>query len=708
VRWNAVTRTTTFVSATQLTAAIPASDIASAGTPSITVFTPAPGGGTSGALPFTVTAVNPVPVLSTLAPSSALQGGPAFTLTVTGSGFVSGSTVRWNGSNRTTTFVSATQLTAAIPASDLVTAGTAQVTVFTPAPGGGTSSAVSFAVTAVNPVPVLSTLAPSSALQGGPAFTLTVTGSGFVPASTVQWNGVNRTTTFVSATQLTASIPASDLVAVGTAQVAVFTPAPGGGTSGAVFFTVTAVNPVPVLSMLSPSSAQQGGPAFTLTVRGSGFVSASAVRWNGSNRTTIFVSATQLTASIPASDLVTPGTAPVTVFTPAPGGGTSSALAFTVTAVNPVPVLSTLAPSSALQGGPAFTLTVTGSGFVSASTVRWNGGNRTTTVVSATQLTASIPATDLVTAGTGQVTVFTPAPGGGTSGALAFTVTAVNPLPVLSTLAPSSALQGGPAFTLTVTGSGFVSASTVRWNGVNRTTTFVSATQLTASIPASDLVTAGTAPVTVFTPAPGGGTSGAVSFTVTAVNPVPVLSTLAPSSALQGGPAFTLTVTGSNFVPASVVQWNGGNRTTTFVSATQLTATILAADIPSPKGSTDKTAGTAQVTVFTPAPGGGTSSAQPFTLTTANAVPVLSSLAPSRGPQGGPAFTLTVTGAYFVPASVVQWNGSSRTTTFVSATQLTASIPASDLVAAGAAQVTVFTPAPGGGTSRARLYHRYR
>ncbi|HLB36090.1 MAG TPA: Ig-like domain-containing protein [Gemmatimonadales bacterium] len=389
------------------------------------------------------------------------------------------------------------------------------------------------------------------------------------------------------------------------------------GTSAAVTVTVANPSPVPVLSTLAPSSALQGGPVFTLTVTGSGFVSASTVRWNGSSRTTTFVSTTQLRAAIPASDLVTAGTAQVTVFNPVAGGAAgniSNALPFAITTVNPVPVLSTLTPTSALQGGPAFTLTVTGSGFVSSSTVRWNGVNRTTTVVSATQLTASIPASDLVTAGTAQVTVFSPAPGGGTSSARSFTVTAGNPLPVLSALAPSSALQGGPAFTLTVTGSGFVSGSTVRWNSVNRTTTFVSATQLRAAIPASDLVTAGTAQVTVFTPTPGGGTSSALAFTVTAINPVPTLSTLAPSSALQDGPAFTLTVTGSGFVPTSLVQWNGSNRTTTFVSATQLRATILAADLASIPGAFPGPR-TANVTVFTPTPGGGTSSALSFTIT---------------------------------------------------------------------------------------------
>ena len=93
----------------------------------------------------------------------------ATTKTVTGSGFVSGSVVRWNGANRTTTFVSATQLTASITAADIATAGTAQVTVFNPTPGGGTSGQVSFPVTANNPVPTLSTLSPTSATAGVPA-----------------------------------------------------------------------------------------------------------------------------------------------------------------------------------------------------------------------------------------------------------------------------------------------------------------------------------------------------------------------------------------------------------------------------------------------------------------------------------------------------------------------------------------------------------
>jgi hypothetical protein len=91
-------------------------------------------------------ATNPVPALTTLVPNSATAGGAVFTLTVNGSNFVSGSEVRWNGAARTTTFVSAAQVTAAIPATDITAAGTPAVTVFNPAPGGGTSNVLTFTI----------------------------------------------------------------------------------------------------------------------------------------------------------------------------------------------------------------------------------------------------------------------------------------------------------------------------------------------------------------------------------------------------------------------------------------------------------------------------------------------------------------------------------------------------------------------------------
>jgi uncharacterized protein (TIGR03437 family) len=89
-------------------------------------------------------------------------------------------------------------------------------------------------------------------------------------------------------------------------------------------------NPVPTIASLNPNTATAGGAAFTLTVNGTSFISGSVVRWNGSDRTTSFINNTQLTAAIPASDIAAAGTANVTVFNLAPGGGLSGALPFTI------------------------------------------------------------------------------------------------------------------------------------------------------------------------------------------------------------------------------------------------------------------------------------------------------------------------------------------------------------------------------------------
>ncbi len=180
---------------------------------------------------------NPVPVLSSLSPSSAITGDAALTLTVNGSNFVGGAVVRWDGANRVTSFVSGTQLTATIPATDLATAGIYPVSVFNPAPGGGTST-TSANFTVHNRTLSITSISPSSKSEGGAAFTLTVEGGNFVNGAVVQWGGSDRTTTFVSATQLTAAIPASDITRVGTYNVTVVNPAPYAATSDPLPFTV--------------------------------------------------------------------------------------------------------------------------------------------------------------------------------------------------------------------------------------------------------------------------------------------------------------------------------------------------------------------------------------------------------------------------------------------------------------------------------------
>jgi 6-phosphogluconolactonase (cycloisomerase 2 family) len=199
------------------------------------------GGNPSGPVSSDSVHNNPVPIISSISPSSTLASGPAFTLTVSGTGFVSGSIVRWNGVSHNTTFVSATQLTTTITAADVAAAGTVAVTVVNSTPGGGTSVAVNIAIN--NPVPTIASLSQTSAFPSGPAFTLTVNGTGFVSGSTVQWNGTGRSTTFVNTTQLTAMITAADIAAAETAAVSVVNATPGGGTSAAADFVITIPSP---------------------------------------------------------------------------------------------------------------------------------------------------------------------------------------------------------------------------------------------------------------------------------------------------------------------------------------------------------------------------------------------------------------------------------------------------------------------------------
>ena len=195
-----------------------------------------------------------------------------------------------------------------------------------------------------NPTPTITTILPNSSLAGGAAFTLTINGTNFVASSMVNFAGSAPVTTFVDSTQLTAAIPASSIASTDTLAVTVTNPAPGGGTSNPMNFTITSgVNLVPTTSSLYPSCAPAGEQLVDsvdnqLTVVGENFVADSVVRWNGSDRPTASNGSIDgLIAQISANDIAAAGTAVVTVFNPPPGGGSSNSLTFTITpgAVDP-------------------------------------------------------------------------------------------------------------------------------------------------------------------------------------------------------------------------------------------------------------------------------------------------------------------------------------------------------------------------------------
>ena len=188
----------------------------------------------------------------------------------------------------------------------------------------GSPQTVAVRYTVGNPMPTVTQLNPSSSSAGTGAFALTVYGTEFTSNAVVNWNGAARPTTYVSSTQLTAQIAAGDVATNGAIPVTVTNP--GVATSGAMTFTI---NP-PALTSVSPTFIAAGGPAFTLDVIGSGFSGSSVVQWNGSARTTTFVSATELQAQIAPTDIAAVGAASITVLTPSASGGPTAALPVTI------------------------------------------------------------------------------------------------------------------------------------------------------------------------------------------------------------------------------------------------------------------------------------------------------------------------------------------------------------------------------------------
>ncbi|HEX2521718.1 MAG TPA: hypothetical protein VHP35_06285, partial [Terriglobia bacterium] len=110
--------------------------------------------GTSNSKPLTI-ASTPPPAIASVSPAKAFAGSPSFTMTLTGSGFTSNSKVRWNTSERSTNFVSSSQVSATILAQDVARTGTAGIDVVNGA-SGGQSNGVTIDI--VNPVPSISNI----------------------------------------------------------------------------------------------------------------------------------------------------------------------------------------------------------------------------------------------------------------------------------------------------------------------------------------------------------------------------------------------------------------------------------------------------------------------------------------------------------------------------------------------------------------------
>ncbi len=727
--------------ASHLTASIPASLMADAD--ALTITASNPGGGSAS------TTLYVDPVLNSVTPASLLLPLPGrMDFTFQGAGF--GSTKSQIGFIGSLPFVTTSVAPTSVGGQmdQLTTAGLYTIQV-----RRTVGSAALYSQTAtITLIPVINSVSPAVVAAGSPQFNLTVNAAGVNAQPIIRWNG-QILAKGDSYSGYSALVPASLVATPGTAQITVELK---GAISAPFPIEITGTSAV---SSLSPSSKAAGGEAFSMTVNGSGFTARSVVRWNGQDLATTFVSASALTTIVPAALYASAGTYPITVRT---GSVDSNSIPFTVTA--PAAIITSISPQS-IEGGQAFTLTVNGTGFATGAQIRLNNHSYPTTIVSSTQLTASIPAED--TAGihydVGVVVYYPPS----TFSNSATLKIASRPLP--NSLTPSSIQAGSAAFILHVGCEWCPLDSVVQWNGQNLVTYSGGTQGIAVQVPANLVAQPGTAEIRVVG-------SGLASDTLTfqIVNDLKI-TFLNPPEMPTYANGHSLAVTGTGFVPGSVVQWNGQALVSQSNSQTSVGATVPAALIAQP--------GTAVVAVVNP--DGTVSNLIAYTVRAARkpviqsvspsfavvgagnqiltvdgtdfgadaealwdgiplvglrlfnrlepglnadylkqpktgelrvrsegllsdpflfeviAPPQITSFAPQTARAGGTGFTLTVKGTSFVSTSAVQWNGQGLPATFVSSTQLAAAVPASLISQPGTASITVIS---GGVTSAAVNY----
>jgi uncharacterized protein (TIGR03437 family) len=259
-----------------------------------------------------------LPVISSFSPSSATYLGPDFTLTVNGANFDRAALIRWSGSIIPTIYVSSSQLTATISTAQLSQCCIENLSVVNP---GAESDGPWFPLTP--PPSATLALSPESASAIAGGLLLTVKGYGFGPASQVLWNNTALVTTFVDTSQLTATVPASQLTGVSSARISVVTAGYKTGwlpltITGPAIYTAGVVNGASSTPPVSPGSliSIYGSDLATGTATAAGTplppsLGGTSVTINGLAAPLLFVSPSQINAQVPYE--VGPGTAAVVV-----------------------------------------------------------------------------------------------------------------------------------------------------------------------------------------------------------------------------------------------------------------------------------------------------------------------------------------------------------------------------------------------------------
>lgn len=497
------------------------------------------------------------------------------------------------------------------------------------------------------PAPTITAVSPATGPMAGGA-TVTITGTGFDPAVTVDFGGAAGVVGTATATSITVTTPAHAPASV---LITVTNP---DGQSATISGGYRFLGPLPTLTVVAPATGPTiGGTSITLT--GTEFASGATVTVGGRAATSVSVtSATQLTAVTPWG--VT-GAADV-VMTNADGQAVTLAGSFTYTQAPP-PTVTAVSPTAGTSGGGTV-VTITGTGFGNGATVRFGATAATAvTTLSATSIRATAPAG--TTGQTVSVTVVNPDTQAGTRASAYGYFDA--PAPTLTSVTPAVGAQTGGTVVVLV-GTNFNAGATVNFGTVPGTVTSLTSTMISVLAPAQPSATK--VDVTVINT----DTKNAKLTSAFTYQKPPTLTKVEVSvGSSAGGTAITLT--GTNFLAGMTVRVGGVLATDVVVSSTTSATAVTPAGI-----------GLATVSV-TNADGQAASLANAFTYV---APPTITGVTPVTGPDAG-GTTITITGTGFTAGLTVKVGGVAATEIeLLSATEVRAKTPAGT---AGATTVVV-------------------
>lgn len=496
----------------------------------------APSGSAISASVFTVT----TPTINSFAPAS---GNVGDAVTITGSNFNGVTEVKFNGSNSVYTVNSATSISATVPAS--ATTGKISVT----ASGGTGSSSTNFTVSLA---PYITELAMSYGHFGSQ---LVISGGRFTGATAVHFNG----TASVFAVERDGRIVATVPVGATTGKVTVTTPE-GTATSLNDFIVRTVT-----ITSFTPSGGSVGDSVtinFTTTFE---FTPGDGIADLAFNYTQALFTryGNQLTTTVPEG--ATTGRILIATYQGA------SAISITDFVVYYLPAITDFSPKSVHSGQ---TVTLTGTHFTGTTAVKFNGTSADFTIDSDTAITATVPSG--VT--TGKITVTSP---GGT----AESATNYSVIPFISSFAPTGGIAGND---VVISGSNFDGVTAVKFNGTPAFFRLDSETSISTIVPNG----ASTGAITLTY---AGGTAFSESM-FTVYQPI----TITAFTPTIGDAGCTVNITGTNFIGASNVTFNGKSAFFSVNNATSITTVV-------PSGAT-----TGKITVTNPA--GSTASTGNFTV----------------------------------------------------------------------------------------------